>query len=58
MFEKFMLWFNRNRRPIGYTIGGMNILGGVNYAVQGNTGLALLWIVIGTLLILDAKEFK
>lgn len=58
MFEKFMVWFSANRKPIGYTVGGMNVLGGVNHALHGDFGLAVLWIVIGGLLIVDAREFK
>jgi hypothetical protein len=58
MLEKFFVWFSENRRSIGYTIGGLNVLSGVNYALHGDYGLALLWCVIGGLLILDSYEFK
>jgi hypothetical protein len=54
----FLDWFYRNRKTIGYTIGGLNILSGVDRAVNGDWGLALLWFVIGAFLIIDAYEFK
>jgi len=58
MLEKFFVWFGNNRKTIGYTIGGLNVLGGVNHALHGDYGLALLWFVIGGFLILDSYEFK
>ena len=58
MLDKFIVWFGNNRRAIGYTIGGVNVLSGINYAVQGNYGLALLWLIIGSAIILDSYEFK
>lgn len=58
MLEKFMLWFERNRKPIGYTIGGLNVLSGLNHALHGDAGLAVLWIVIGGFLIIDARTYK
>jgi len=56
--SKFVEWFNRNRRPIGYTIGGLNLLAAVNYYFQGQTGMAVLWTVIGAFLIWDAADYK
>jgi hypothetical protein len=58
MMDKFFVWFGNNRKAIGYTIGGVNILSGINFAFQGNYGLALLWLVIGGALILDSHQFK
>jgi len=58
MLDKFIVWFGNNRRAIGYSIGGINVLSGINFAVQGNYGLALLWLIIGGAIILDSYEFK
>jgi len=58
MIDKFYVWFGNNRKAIGYTIGGVNVLSGINFAVQGNYGLALLWLIIGGAIILDSYEFK
>lgn len=56
--NKFFEWFGRNRRKIGYTIGGLNVLAAINYAWLGMTGMAVLWTVIGVFLIWDAYEYK
>lgn len=56
--SKFAEWLLSKRRPVGYTIGGLNILLGVNYALQGEAGLAILWIVLGSFLVWDAYEYK
>jgi hypothetical protein len=58
MLDKFYVWFGNNRKTIGYTIGGLNVLGGVNHVFHGDYGLALLWFIIGGFLILDSYEFK
>jgi len=58
MLDKFIVWFGNNRKAIGYSIGGVNVLSGINFAVQGNYGLALLWLIIGGAIILDSYEFK
>jgi hypothetical protein len=58
MFGKFLEWFGRNRKPVGYTIGALNLLAALNYYLNGQTSLAVLWIVIGMFLIWDAAEFK
>lgn len=58
MLDKFFVWFGINRKPIGYTLGGLNLLAGLNHVLQGNYGLALLSGVIGGFLILDSYEFK
>lgn len=56
--SKFIDWINCNRKQIGYTIGGLNLLAAVNYYLNGQLSLALLWTVIGTFLIWDAAEYK
>jgi len=58
MMSKFFEWFGRNRKPVGYTIGALNLLAALNYYLNGQTSLAVLWIVIGMFLIWDAAEFK
>ena len=56
--NKFLDWFYKNRKTIGYTIGGLNLLSAVNYAVNGDYGMAVLWTVIGAFLVIDTYEFK
>lgn len=56
--NSFLNWIYKNRKPIGYTVGGLNVLSAINHAVNGDWGMAVLWFVIGAFLILDAYEFK
>ena len=58
MMNKFALWFERNRRPIGYTVGGLNLLAAVNHLVSGHLGLAVLWLVIGSFIVYDTRTFR
>lgn len=56
--SKFFEWLGRNRKPVGYTVGGLNVLVAINHAANGDMGLAVLWAVIGSFLIWDAYEAK
>lgn len=56
--SKFFEWLNDNRKPIGYTVGALNLLAAANYALQGQTGMSIVWSVIGFFLIWDAYELK
>ncbi len=56
--KSFLEWMDRNRKPIGYTIGGLNVLMALNYALIGQFGLAVLWFVIGFFLLVDARGYK
>jgi len=56
--NKFFEWVYTKRKAIGYTVGVLNVLAAVNYAFNGQTGMAVLWTVIGLFLIWDAYEFK
>lgn len=58
MKDKFLVWLGLNRKPIGYTVGGLNVLSGISYAMQGQFGMCLLWLVVGGVIILDTWEFK
>jgi hypothetical protein len=54
MLDKFFIWVGRNRKEIGLTIGGLNVLSGVSALVNGNYALAMVGFTIGGALILDA----
>ena len=58
MMEKFMEWFGRNRKTIGYTIGGINVLNGVASVAIGDTLNGIFFIVLGSAIIFDSKVFK
>ena len=57
MMDKFFIWFGRNRKTIGYTVGGLNLLLAVNYLIQGQYGMAMLWLLIGGMIVYDTRGF-
>ncbi len=58
MKDKILIWIGINRKPIGYTIGGLNLLVALNHLLQGEIGLAILWLVIGGMIVLDTGAHK
>ena len=56
--EKFIEWFGRNRKTIGYVVGGTNVGSGIAAIIGGSFWEGVLWVVIGTAIIFDTKEFK
>lgn len=58
MISKFLGWLYAKRKPVGYTIGGLNVLSGINYLVHGDFGMASLWVAIGMMLVMDAYDSK
>jgi hypothetical protein len=58
MIGKFLDYVYSKRKPIGYTVGGLNVLTGINHLINGDFGLALLWFAIGMMLVMDAYDIK
>ena len=56
--EKFFEWFGRNRKTIGYTVGGINMLNGIISVVAGDIANGIFWIILGSAIVFDAKMFK
>lgn len=56
--EKFMEWFGRHRKTIGYSIGGINVLNGVASVALGDPLSGVFFIVLGSAIIFDSKVFK
>lgn len=56
MKDKIFEWIGRHQQTIGYIGGASGMLAGLGYALQGNTGLALLWLVVGGMIIIDARR--
>ncbi len=56
--DKFFEWTNRNRKPIGYTIGALNLLAGISNLVNDNYTLAVVNLAIAAILIADAWRAK
>lgn len=55
---KFVQWFERNRKTIGYTIGGLNIVSGLGQIADGQFMPGIVWLVLGISLVFDAYKFK
>lgn len=56
--DKFLEWFDRNRKPIGYTIGALNLLAGISNLANENYTLAVVNFAIAVVLIIDAWRTK
>jgi hypothetical protein len=53
--NKIYSFFTRYRKPIGYTIGTLNILNGLADILLGFPVWGILWVIVGALIIADAK---
>jgi hypothetical protein len=56
--EKFFEWFGRNRKTIGYVVGGANLGSGIVQITGGSFWPGIMWLVLGALIILDTRMFK
>jgi hypothetical protein len=56
--NNFIAWFERNRKPIGYTIGGMNVVSGLGQMADGQFWPGIVWLILGIALVFDAHQFK
>lgn len=56
--NSFFEWTNRNRKPIGYTIGALNLLAGISNLVGDNYTIAVVNFAIAVVLITDAWRTK
>jgi len=54
----FINWYSNNRKPIGYTIGGLNLVSGSFAIMSGSMISGVACLVIGVLIVFDAKVFK
>jgi len=53
MTDKFFIWFDRNRKTIGYTVAGLNILGGLSLLFGGQLTNGWLQIFLGGVIAID-----
>jgi hypothetical protein len=56
--DKFFEWFGRNRKTIGYVVGGANVGSGISHILMGNFWSGIVWLILGAAIILDARMFK
>ena len=54
MKDKIIEWFKANWKPIGYTIGVVNIISGLADILTGSM-FGAFWIAIGSFIIYDAR---
>jgi hypothetical protein len=56
--SKFSEWFGRHRKTIGYVIGTLNIIVGVDDLLFGDPYKGLMFLFLGVFIILDSRVFK
>jgi hypothetical protein len=56
--NKILGWFERNRNPIGYTIGGLNLASGLTNILTGNMHTGLLNLSVGVYITVDTWAFR
>jgi len=56
--SKFLSWFERNRKSIGYVIGGVNLGAGIGHIFNGDITNGIVYTILGLVLILDTRMFK
>jgi len=56
--DKFFEWFGRNRKTIGYVVGGANLGSGIVQIAGGHFWHGIVWLVLGASIILDTRMFK
>jgi len=56
--NKFFEWFGRNRKSIGFVVGGANLGSGIGQIYNGEIGNGIMMIVLGLAIILDTWMFK
>lgn len=54
--SKISEWLILNRKPIGYTGAAANLILAAVFAFFGDTGLALIWTVLGITLAFNTYE--
>jgi hypothetical protein len=56
--KTFLEWFGRNRKTIGYSVGGLNVIDGIVSILFEDYTNGILWLLVGIVILIDTKEFK
>jgi hypothetical protein len=56
--NSFLNWFERNRKSIGYVVGGANIGSGLGQLAKGEIANGAMMLLIGLAIVLDTRMFK
>lgn len=54
--DKFITWFDRNRKTIGFVVGALCLVSAVLDIVAGDPIVGVLWLLVGIMIIVDAKQ--
>ena len=54
MKDKIVNWFRANWKPIGYTVGIINIMSGLADIATGNM-FGAFWVALGSFIVYDAR---
>lgn len=54
--DKFLSWFDRNRRRIGFTVGALCVLSAFTDIAAGNAFVGVVWLLVGIMIIVDARQ--
>ena len=54
MIENAVTWFTINRKKLGYTLGGLNVLSGLSLLGTMQASNGMMQLFIGIILIFDA----
>ena len=53
--DKFFIWVGRNRKTIGYTVAGLNVLSGISLLSSGQDTNGWLLIFLGSIIAFDTS---
>ena len=53
--DKFFIWVGRNRKTIGYTVAGLNVLSGISLLSSGHDTNGWLLIFLGSIIAFDTS---
>jgi hypothetical protein len=54
MISKLIFWLGMNRKKVGYSLGGINVLCGLNALAFGQTSNGFILLFVGFVLAFDA----
>lgn len=53
--DKFLTWFSKNRRTVGFTVGGLCLLSSVSSLLANEAIACVMYFLLGVMIIVDAK---
>jgi hypothetical protein len=58
MFDKFFIWCGVYKKPIGYTVGGLNLVASASEYLRYGEMTSTAWIalIVGAFILVDASR--